>query len=99
MAWDVHELDRVDLHGLRPEQALRRLEQFLHGARVRGSPRLLVITGRGLGNREGKAVLRERVVAWLRGPEGRRYDVIDVQLASKGGALEVRRRAPGRRDG
>jgi DNA-nicking Smr family endonuclease len=99
MEWNAHELDQVDLHGLRPEQALRRLEQFLHGARVRGVPRVLVITGRGLGNREGRAVLRERVAAWLRGPDGRRYDVIDVQLASKGGALDVRRRAPHRREG
>lgn len=85
----------VDLHGLSPERALRRLAQELHAARVSGETRLRVITGRGWGNREQKPVLRKRVEAWLRGPDGRGFGVSDVQVTSKGGALDVRLRAPG----
>ncbi len=86
----------VDLHGLRPEQALRRLSQELHAARVRGTSQLLVITGRGWGNLEQKPILRKKVEAWLRGPEGRDFGVADVQVAHKGGALEVRLKPPTR---
>jgi len=79
----------VDLHGLRPEQALRRLAQELHALRVSGAVRLRVITGRGWGNREQKPILRGHVEEWLRGPEAARFRVERVQLASKGGALDV----------
>ena len=79
----------VDLHGLRPEEALRRLERELHAARVRGEPTLLVITGAGHGNRQGLPVLRTRVEAWLRTPEARRRGVRGFQRVSRGGALEV----------
>jgi len=79
----------VDLHGLRPEDALRRLEQFLHAARVRGESPVLVITGRGLGNVRQQPILRGRVEAWLRGPQGRRFEVRRVTLRAQGGALEV----------
>jgi DNA-nicking Smr family endonuclease len=50
---------------------------------------LLVITGAGWGNADGKPVLRPKVEAWLRGPEGRALGVKDVQRVSRGGALEV----------
>ena len=80
-------IDEVDLHDLRPEEALRRLAQALHTARVRGRGRLKVITGRGLGNREGKPILRGKVEAWLRGPEGRRAGVRAVRQVARGGAL------------
>lgn len=80
----------VDLHGLRPEDAQRRLEQALHAARVRGAEELLVITGRGWSNAQQKPVLRERMAAWLRSPAGRSRGARDVQLAAKGGALRVR---------
>ena len=79
---------QVDLHGLRPEQALRRLEQELHTARLAGSGTLLVITGRGLGNRLQQPILRERVASWL-AEHGRRFGVRAWREASRGGALEL----------
>jgi DNA-nicking Smr family endonuclease len=82
-------IDEVDLHGLRPEMALRRVAQAIHTARVRGRGRLRVITGRGLGNPEGKPVLRGIVEDWLQGPEGRRAGVRSVQQVARGGALEI----------
>ncbi|MEO0650409.1 MAG: Smr/MutS family protein [Planctomycetota bacterium] len=81
---------KVDLHGMRPEQALVRLGQALHTARVRGDATLDVVTGRGLGNPQGKAVLRPRVEAWLAGPEGRRFGVQSVQQIARGGCLRLR---------
>jgi DNA-nicking Smr family endonuclease len=85
----------VDLHGLRPEEALRRLERELHAARVRGEPALLVITGAGHGNRQGLPVLRTRIEGWLRTPEARRRGVRSFQRVSRGGALEVALARPG----
>ena len=79
----------IDLHGLRPEQALRRLAQELHAARVRGATRLLVITGRGWGNLEQKPILRGKVEVWLRGGEARALGVLTQRVVAKGGALEV----------
>jgi len=61
----------IDLHGLRPEQAQRRLEQELHSGRVQGAFEVLVITGRGWGNQTHEPILRKRMEAWLRGPQGR----------------------------
>jgi DNA-nicking Smr family endonuclease len=80
---------QIDLHGLSPEGALRRLEQELHASRVRGRERVLVITGRGLGNKKGKPVLRGYVETWLAGPAGRRLGVRGFRRESRGGALEV----------
>lgn len=80
---------RVDLHNLRPEQALRELERALHTSRVRGDERLTVITGRGFGNRSQEPILRRQVEAWL-GSDGRRYGVRSFEPVSRGGALEVR---------
>ena len=80
----------VDLHGLRPEDALRRLAQALHAARVRGAGRLKVVTGRGWGNATQTPVLRGKVETWLRGPEGRRFGVQGFDRADKGGSLLVR---------
>ena len=81
--------EEIDLHGLRPEDALRRLSRGIHTARVRGADRLLVITGRGLGNPLQQPVLRKRVEAWLRSPEGRRAGALRFRVVSRGGALEV----------
>lgn len=90
---------QVDLHGLPPEQALRRLAQELHACRMRREDRLLVITGRGFGNRTQQPVLRPRVEAWLAGADGIRHGVVAVELHSRGGALLVRLRAGGRARG
>lgn len=79
----------VDLHGLRPEDALRRLAQALHTGRVRGASEVLVITGRGIGNHAQKPVLRTRVESWLRGPDGTRLGVRGFQRTAQGGALLV----------
>lgn len=79
----------VDLHGLSPDGALRRLAQALHAARVRGARQLLVITGRGLGNRTQQPVLRGKVESWLRGPDGKALGVRGLDRAKGGGALLV----------
>lgn len=80
----------IDLHGLRPEAAERRLGQELHAARVRGTREILVITGRGFGNRAQEPILRRRLEAWLRGQHGKRLGVAAVTVESRGGALRVR---------
>jgi len=79
----------VDLHGLRPDQALRRLAQALHSARVAGTPELSVITGRGWGNRAQEPILRRKMEAYLRGPEAKGFGVRQVQIESQGGSLRV----------
>jgi DNA-nicking Smr family endonuclease len=84
----------LDLHGMPPERALRRLAQELHACRMRRRSTLLVITGRGIGNRTQQPILRTRVETWLKGAEGARSGVVAFELASKGGALLVRMRAP-----
>lgn len=87
-------LPRADLHGLRPEQALKRVAQLLHQARVQGAPEVEIITGRGLGNAQASPVLRTRVEAWLLGPEGRRHGALSFQRQAKGGALRVKVQRP-----
>ena len=79
----------VDLHGHSPESALRRLSQALHAARVQGSKEILVITGKGLGNKKNKPVLRGHVERWLAGPDGKRAGVKGFRTDRHGGALEV----------
>ncbi len=90
-------LREVDLHGLPPFRALRRLELELQAARVRGEERLLVITGRGWGNEKKQPILRGKVEAWLRGAEGARYRVAAIRVVSKGGALEIELETPSSR--
>lgn len=83
------DVETVDLHGMTVEQALRRVAQALHTARVRRWTRLLVVTGAGWGNPDQKPILRPRVEAWLRGPEGRALGVKDVRRVHRDGALDV----------
>ena len=88
------EVLEVDLHGCAPSAAVRKVERALHSARLRRIGWVRVITGRGLGNKAQKPILREHVAAWLRGDGGRFHGVADVQveLASGGGSLRVRLR-------
>lgn len=80
----------IDLHGLSPDQALRRLAQELHACRVLGLDQALVITGRGWGNARREPVLRGHVEVWLETPEARSLGVRGWRRTAKGGALEVR---------
>jgi DNA-nicking Smr family endonuclease len=61
----------LDLHGFLKDEALRRLEQFIAAAVVRGLEAVLVITGKGT-NSPGGPVLQGAVAQWLRGA-GARY--------------------------
>lgn len=79
----------IDLHGLRPDDALRKLAQGLHTARVQGSRSLLVITGRGCGNLLQQPILRKRVESWLQSAEGRRAGAGPYRIVARGGALEL----------
>jgi len=81
---------QIDLHGLMPADALRRIAQGLHSARVHGDKEILLITGRGLSNPDGEAVLRTRVEHWLDGQEGQGYGVHSHERTHKGGALLVK---------
>ncbi len=87
---DPNPLPELDLHGQKPEQALRSLARELHACRVRRVPVLLVITGRGFGNRLQEPILRTKVERWLDSPEGRNAGAVSWQRTSRGGALEVR---------
>jgi DNA-nicking Smr family endonuclease len=93
----------IDLHGLRQEQAQRRLSAFLHRCRADGAKAAIVITGKG-GAGDGlpgeRGVLRRAVPLWLAMPELRAL-VIGFEEAGPGlggsGALIVRIRAGRRR--
>ncbi|HIG11592.1 MAG: Smr/MutS family protein [bacterium] len=82
-------MHEVDLHGLRPEEALRRVAQALHTARIGGAREILIITGRGWGNRLQEPILRKKVEAWLKGPDGLRAGARGSRVSSGGGALTV----------
>ncbi|HJP02403.1 MAG TPA: Smr/MutS family protein [Planctomycetota bacterium] len=89
----------IDLHGLRPEQALRSLFSGLQTARVRGWTKVVVITGRGWGNARQEPILRGKVETWLQGQQARRVGVKSFSRQSHGGALDVNLRAPGEAEG
>lgn len=80
----------IDLHGLRPEDALRRLELAVHTARVRGSDSLLVVTGRGWGNERNEPVLRTKVEQWTQTTGARERGVLGFERGEKGGAVRLR---------
>ena len=86
-------MQKIDLHGHSPESALRYLGQELHSARVRGLVEVLVVTGRGIGNRRGEPILRGHVETWLRGPSGQRFGVARFDRSRDGGSLRVHMKA------
>lgn len=84
---------RLDLHGLRQEEAHRVLLGFLTEAQSRGDRIVLVITGKGASDAPGeRGVLRRAVPQWLRLPEFRALvaGVSEANLGHGGaGALYV----------
>ncbi len=64
--------DQIDLHGLRTEPALRRLEHFVAEAAASGLRTVLVITGKGHHSPGGRGVLKQKVEEWIRGRSHRR---------------------------
>ena len=98
---------RIDLHGMRQERAYSALIGFLRHSQLRGSKLVLVITGKGRENDDGRGVLRHAVPAWLARPDFRNL-VVGFEEAGRrhggAGALyvrlrrlkEVRRAAEGR---
>lgn len=102
----VAEIDaRVDLHGMRQDEAQRRLVSFLMGAQARGHRLVLVITGKGGPGGAAhdpyaeRGVLRRAVPMWLSSPAARSL-VVGFETAGPthggSGALYVRIRKGGR---
>lgn len=60
----------ADLHGMRIREAQTVLEEFLRECREQGLRCVRVIHGKGLGSRDGHAVLKWEVDRWLRGHDG-----------------------------
>jgi DNA-nicking Smr family endonuclease len=58
---------KLDLHGLRQDEAQRALTAFLRRAQADGAKVAIVVTGKGLSREEG-GVLRRVVPMWLQAP-------------------------------
>lgn len=58
---------RLDLHGMRQDEAQRALVSFLRRAQAEGAKVAMVVTGKGLSREEG-GVLRRVVPMWLQAP-------------------------------
>lgn len=99
---------RVDLHGMRQDEAHAALFAFLHRCHNKGKRWVLVITGKGrsvsqqpdapfdMSSQRDRGVLRRNVPRWLEEPELRRIVVsyAEAALAHGGeGALYVHMRA------
>jgi DNA-nicking Smr family endonuclease len=86
---------RLDLHGMKQNEAREHLSAFLHRVQARGKSLVLVITGKGTAAPEGaeRGVLRRAVPLWLALPEFRSL-VIGFEAAAPAhggtGALYVR---------
>lgn len=63
---------RLDLHGLRAEDAKEKLAQFLRETRAHGERCVLVVHGKGEHSAGGVGVLRGEIAAWL--SQGRSSD-------------------------
>jgi len=92
---------KLDLHGLRQDEAQRALNAFLRRAQADGAKVAIVVTGKGLSREEG-GVLRRVVPMWLQSP-GLRDVVVGFGEASRHhggeGALYVQIRRADRRRG
>lgn len=88
---------RIDLHGMRQDQAHRLLLSFLSQARSLGMRHVLIITGKGT-SFGSEGVLQRAVPEWLRTPQFRALvGAYDGAVRHHGGegALYVRLRKPG----
>ena len=87
----------IDLHGMRRQEAIAALREFLARAQIEGARLVLVVTGKGrVASEDGATgVLRKSVPNWLRGAEYRSI-VLGFEEASRphggAGALYVRLR-------
>ncbi len=92
---------KLDLHGLRQQEAHAALHDFLHRARARGAKLAIIVTGKGFGRADG-GVLRRLAPLWLQGP-GLRDIVVGFGEAARHhggeGALYVRLRRADRGSG
>ena len=92
---------RLDLHGMRQDEAQRALMGFLRRAQQDGARLAIVVTGKGLSREEG-GVLRRVVPLWLQAPSLRGIVVGFGEAARQHGgegALYVRIRRPDRMRG
>lgn len=92
---------KLDLHGLRQQEAHAALHDFLHRARARGARLAIIVTGKGFGRADG-GVLRRLAPLWLQSP-GLRDIVVGYGEAARHhggeGALYVRLRRADRSSG
>jgi DNA-nicking Smr family endonuclease len=90
---------KLDLHGMRQDEAQRALNAFLRRAQADGAKVAIVVTGKGLSREEG-GVLRRVVPMWLQAPNLRDVVVGFGEAARHHGgegALYVQIRRPDRR--
>lgn len=64
---------RLDLHGLRKEEAYQALQSFIQKSFAQKNRCLLVITGKGGRENTGRGILRESLPEWLENSEMRPY--------------------------
>lgn len=93
---------RLDLHGMRQEQAHQTLRHFIVGAQARGARVVMVVTGKGSGmathDDHERGVLRRMTPFWLQAPDLRPL-IIGIESAARhhGGEgaiyIHLRRRA------
>ncbi len=78
--------DTLDLHGLDRESALRRLDQFLQGARHRNLKKILVIHGKGL-HSAGEGVLKTSFLRWVAAQKGIKVKKAPARWGGSGASL------------
>lgn len=95
---------RIDLHGLRQDEAHRALLGFVRRSQVAGHRLVLVVTGKGADGAEGpfpeRGVLRRVVPHWLRAPDLRPlvlgFEEAPIRLGGSGALfVRLRRSRPG----
>jgi DNA-nicking Smr family endonuclease len=92
---------KLDLHGMRQDEAQRALSAFLRRSQAAGAKVAIVVTGKGL-SREDGGVLRRMVPMWLQAPALRDVVVSFGEAARRHGgegALYVRIRRADRARG